>query len=215
MGPSPLLFPSIRYILIYKDKIPVDFQFSRLNRLISVFHHMTDLQSLNHLHDTALDLLQYIHVSFVPKARHRSQMRLNRAEKRKRITFLDLLATLCLRQLRRILASFITGEYCWIKSVRISRTSAAKQLSSWYALACSGACYFSPVAGLGISLCWTLCKSPVSSFLQLAEVPLNGRTTLWQISYSFPFCIIWKTAESVLCPFIQVNDEEVKEYWPQ
>lgn len=153
MGPSPLLFPSIMYILIYKDKIPVDFQFSRLNRLISVFHHMTDLQSLNHLHDTALDLLQYIHVSFVPKARHRSQMRLNRAEKRKRITFLDLLATLCLRQLRRILASFITGEYCWIKSVRISRTSAAKQLSSWYALACSGACYFSPVAGLGISLC--------------------------------------------------------------
>lgn len=142
-------------------------------------------------------------------------MCLSRTEQRKRITSFDLLATLCLRQLRRLLASFITGEYCLINSVRISRTSSAKQLSSWYAPVCSGACYFSPMAGLRISLCWTLCKSPVSSFLQLDEVSLNDRTTLWQISYSFPFCVIWKTAESVLCPFIQVINEEVKEYWSQ
>lgn len=67
LGPSPLLFPSIRYTLIHKDKILVGLQFSRLNRLISLsFIIWQILQSLNHLCDTELELLQYIHVSFVP-----------------------------------------------------------------------------------------------------------------------------------------------------
>lgn len=117
-----------------------------------------------------------------PWARHRTQMCLSTAEQRERITPLDLLATVWVRQLRRLLASFIAGEYFQINSMRISRTSFAKQLSSWYAPAYSGAwCYFSPVAGLGISLCWSLCKglsahfSSLLMFLWMEEQP-SGRS---------------------------------------
>jgi len=52
---------------------------------------------------------------------------------------------------------------------------------------------------------------PVRPFLQ----PVNGGTTIWCISHSPQFCNICKLPEDVLCPSMQVINEDVKQYWVQ
>ena len=55
-------------------------------------------------------------------------------------------------------------------------------------------------------------KDSVDPFLQPLEVPLNGSTPIWCITYSSQFCVICKLAKDVLCPIIQVINEDVGEY---
>ena len=62
----------------------------------------------------------------------------------------------------------------------------------------------------------------VFPFVELYEVPVgpflqpvsNGSTSVWSISHSFQFCIMYKLAEGAVCPNIQVINEEVKQCWP-
>ena len=54
-------------------------------------------------------------------------------------------------------------------------------------------------------------EAPVSPFLQLVQVPLNGSTTLWCIGPSSQFGVICKLAEGALCPIIQIINEIVQQ----
>ena len=58
-----------------------------------------------------------------------------------------------------------------------------------------------------------LLEVPVNPFVQPAEVPLDGSTTLWCISHFSQFCIISELAEGMLCPIIQIVNEDVKQCW--
>lgn len=64
-----------------------------------------------------------------------------------------------------------------------------------------GALHYScPLMGLSISLV-ALFKTPISPFLQLVKVTLNGNTAIWWY-HSLQFFIICKIPESALCPII-------------
>lgn len=66
---------------------------------------------------------------------------------------------------------------------------------------CLGALHYScPLMGLSISLV-ALFKTPISPFLQLVKVTLNGNTAIWWY-HSLQFFIICKIPESALCPII-------------
>jgi len=54
---------------------------------------------------------------------------------------------------------------------------------------------------------------PVSSFLQTAEVPLDGSTTLWSVSHFSQFCNISKIAEDAFCSMIATINEDVEHDW--
>ena len=54
---------------------------------------------------------------------------------------------------------------------------------------------------------------PVSPFLQSVVVPLDGSMTLWRISHSSHFCVIYKLAEGTFCLVIQIINEDVKQDW--
>lgn len=56
---------------------------------------------------------------------------------------------------------------------------------------------------------------PVSPFLHPVELPLDGDTALWHISYSSQFCVICKLVEGTLCPVIQIINEYVKYHYTQ
>ena len=56
---------------------------------------------------------------------------------------------------------------------------------------------------------------PGSPFLQLAEVPLVGSTTLWHISHSSQFCVLSKLAQGTLCCDIQIINADDKQDWIQ
>lgn len=49
-------------------------------------------------------------------------------------------------------------------------------------------------------------------FLHPLEVPLNGSTSVWCISRSSQFHIIFIFAEGAFCPIIQVINEDAKQY---
>lgn len=57
---------------------------------------------------------------------------------------------------------------------------------------------------------------PISPYLQPVNVPLEDSTTLWCISHYFLICV--KLAEGMLCPIIQIINEDFKQdwtlYWP-
>jgi len=52
---------------------------------------------------------------------------------------------------------------------------------------------------------------PVSPFLQPIEVPLDGSTTRWQVSNFSQFSVISILLDGVLCPIIQMINEDVKQ----
>jgi len=71
-------------------------------------------------------------------------------------------------------------------------------------------CLF-PVAGL----CTSLHEVPLGPFLQLANISLNGNTTMWWINHSSQFYRFCKHAEGALCPIIYVINEDCKAVLPQ
>lgn len=58
-------------------------------------------------------------------------------------------------------------------------------------------------------------EAPVSTFLKLVEVLLDGSTTLRGISHSCQFCLICKLAVSTLCPIVQIINKGVEQDWTQ
>lgn len=52
----------------------------------------------------------------------------------------------------------------------------------------------------------------VSPFIQPVKVPLKGSTTLWCVSHSSQFHIIYELAVSALCPSLWVINEDVEQY---
>ena len=56
---------------------------------------------------------------------------------------------------------------------------------------------------------------PVSLFLWPVEVSQNGNKGFWCISHSSQLCVICKLAKGMLCPIIQITDEDVKQDWSQ
>lgn len=115
----------------------------------------------------------------------------------RKITSLDLLAVLLLRQPSRLLFALFAGMYCWFRPslAGLSRSCSARLLSSW------SWGYSSPDLGLCIFLSWT---SWSTCQLQLVKAFLNGRTTIQCINYSMQLCVICKLAEGTLCPISQV-----------
>lgn len=82
----------------------------------------------------------------------------------------------------------------------------AKLLSSWSVPSME---LFFPRCRLCLPLV-ELYEAPVSRFLQLDKVPLDGSMTLWCISHSSQFyVIIGKLAEDTLCPINQIINEGV------
>lgn len=55
---------------------------------------------------------------------------------------------------------------------------------------------------------------PVSLFLQVVQVPLDGSITSG-VSHSSQFCFICRLAESILCSNIQVVNEDIEQSWTQ
>lgn len=55
-------------------------------------------------------------------------------------------------------------------------------------------------------------KIRLSPFIQPVKVPLKGSTTLWCVSHSSQFHIIYELAESALCPSLRVINEDVEQY---
>ena len=136
-------------------------------------------------------------------------------------TSLNLLATLCLRQPRRLLAfNAMRLARSWptvnLMSNRIRRYFCAKLLSRWStASLCWCTALFLPCAELCISLCWTSwddCCWPASPSCQGPSE--QHHNPLVYIVGSSKFHTIFICAEGALFPITQVSNEEVKQYWP-
>lgn len=66
---------------------------------------------------------------------------------------------------------------------------------------------------------WSLLnfEAPVSLFLQSIELPLKKQPCFpayWSPIFSY-FSIIYKPAESALCPIVWAVNRDIKQYWPK
>lgn len=132
-----------------------------------------------------------------------------------RMTSLDRLVMLFLEQPRMLLV-FAARAHCWLiftLFTRNLRSFSAMLFFCWSLPACAGAV---PLPGLQLTFAFFgLHEVSVGSFLQPNLVPLKGGTTSWCIGHCSQFSTIWKLAEWVLWPFVQVINGDVKPYWPQ
>lgn len=140
------------------------------------------------------------------------------AEGRWRSTFLDLLAILCLTQLKISLAALAQATLLTHTHLGVNwvpRPFSANWSPAGWLPACTSAWgHSSPSAGLyAFSLLTFICFSqPISPACQ---GPSDGSTTLSCISHSCQFCVITKLPKGICCPFIQFTNENVKEDWTQ
>jgi len=130
--PGSVCFTPSLQVFIYIDKIPTEPSLLQAEQfqLSQPFLIGEMLQTLIHLCDPSLDSHQYINASLVlgsPELDKHSRCGLTSAEQRGRITSLNLVATLCLKQLRIPFASFAARAHCWLV------LNKEKLLSSWVA----------------------------------------------------------------------------------
>lgn len=52
---------------------------------------------------------------------------------------------------------------------------------------------------------------PISLYLQLVQVPLEGSTALWHVSHCFLVCVTSKLAEGTVFPVTQITDEDFRQ----
>lgn len=120
-----------------------------------------------------------------------------------KITSIDLLAALCLTQLRMPLAFLDTKAHCWLMfhliSVRAPRSFPAKLLSSWVPPACLGTSSQELLLPNFAFHLVELHEVPVRPFLQTAKVSLEVYTH-WCTHHPSQFCIICTVVENALCP---------------
>lgn len=58
-------------------------------------------------------------------------------------------------------------------------------------------------------------KIPLCPVLQLVKIPLNGGSTSQHISQSSQCCVVCEPHKGALCSFVQVVNEDGKEYLTQ
>lgn len=113
-----------------------------------------------------------------------------------RITSLDMLEVFFLMQLGIALILFAAKTHFWLMislvTTRTPRTFSAGLLSSWGTL--------NMYLGLFLSIYRTFHLPlqrgvPISQFLQPVQVPQDGSTTAWHISYFSQYCVISELAE--------------------
>jgi len=155
------------------------------------------LQSLHYLCGSLPDSFLYVHVSLVlgsPALDTALQTCLTRADQRRRITSLDLLAALCLKQPKMLVAFFAISTHSWIivsfLLIRTPRSILPSCFSTIYSLTVWVPGII-PSHGKHLAFPFAeLHKAPVSLLLQPIKVLLNESTPICCISHFSQFCII-------------------------
>lgn len=136
---------------------------------------------------------------------------------RSKITFLDLLAILCLMLPWVSLAFFVARADCWfmliLMSTRIPTSFSAVLLFSWVVPSRYG-CLGSFILRCGtwhshLLNCMKFLSAHFSTFLRF----LWTAGQLSFVSHSSQFCMIVKLAEGMPYPIMQIINEDVEWYW--
>lgn len=168
------------------------------------------LQTLNHLHNSVLDLVQHVHIFLILGSPALDNPDVASPVMSREDHLNHVLAALFLMQ--------TLGLLCWKGTLLAYRQLAVQDPKVHL---CRAA--FQPVGPRYVLVHGVVPPQmhdfslplvepneiPCCPILQPVLVPLNGSTTIWCMSYSFQFCILCEVAEGAPCPRIQVRCEAV------